>query len=920
MEYPPLRPDEAERLAELDRYRVIGWHGEEDFDFLTRMAAHICETPVALVSLVFAERQWFVSHHGGDDTEAPWDTSFCAHAIVEPDEPLIIEDARNDTRFHDNPVVVGEPPVIFYAGVPLVNERGYPLGTLCVVDHIPRRLEPAQVDQLKNLARQCLRLLELRRASLENAALNRELQRRLASDQETNNLNRIGTWTLDLRTQALTWTEEVYRIYGVPLDTPLSLDMALAAYHPEDRLRVSAALDILRADGTAMDVTARLRSQRDGERWIRATGRRLDDQLIGAFQDITELKQQELKFRGIFNSTASFIGFMTPDGTLLEANDTALTMAGLREEDVIGKPFWECYWWQISPATQARLRSNIRRVAAGESLSYEVKVWIAEQTPITILFSLRPIVDDRGQVIFIVPEGRPIQDIVDDRDRSKAVIDGTNAGTWEWNVQTGETVFNARWAHIIGYTLEEIAPVSIATWEQHVHPDDLAESRRRLQRCFDGAEEYYEMEARMRHRQGHWVWVLARGKVLRWTESGDPLLMFGTHQDITARKRAEEALRISEQAFRGSFNNAAIGMALVGPDGEWRHVNDALCHIVGYSEDELMQLTFQDITHPEDLDADLALLQQVAAGTRNSYQMEKRYFHKQGHVVRILLAVSAVRDSDGHIVHYVSQITDISALKKAEAELHKTLAVAQEQNGRLRQFAHIVSHNLRSHSNGLTGLLGVLREEHPEIHQNEIVQMLARSAEHLQQTIVDLTDVVSVELGKHSAVPIPLEPMIRKNVESLTSSLREHGMAVHVDVAENVAVLGVPAFVDSVVLNLLTNAIKYRDPRRVGEITIRGYRQHDRIGLEICDNGLGIDLERNGDRLFQLYATFHRHEDARGVGLFITRGQVEAMKGRIEVDSTVGEGTCFTVWLPSGASSAVANQPLARASRASQRA
>lgn len=142
-----------------------------------------------------------------------------------------------------------------------------------------------------------------------------------------------------------------------------------------------------------------------------------------------------------------------------------------------------------------------------------------------------------------------------ERARLAGIIEGTHVGTWEWNVQTGVTVFNERWAEIVGLTLAELQPTTIDTWMRFAHPDDLAHSEVLLKRCFSGESEYYECEARMRHRDGHWVWVLDRGKVQAWTSDGQPLLMLGTHQDITERKQVEvrllEAIKQAEEASKG---------------------------------------------------------------------------------------------------------------------------------------------------------------------------------------------------------------------------------------------------------------------------------------------------------------------------------------------------------------------------------
>ena len=139
--------------------------------------------------------------------------------------------------------------------------------------------------------------------------------------------------------------------------------------------------------------------------------------------------------------------------------------------------------------------------------------------------------------------------LASERRRLRHVIEGTNVGTWEWNVKTGETRFNERWAEICGHTLAELEPVSIETWTRLVHPDDEEKSERELARHFAGEVDYYDVEARMRHKDGHWVWVHDRGRVFSWDDDGEPLVMYGTHTDIDERKRVEaEHERVAIQA------------------------------------------------------------------------------------------------------------------------------------------------------------------------------------------------------------------------------------------------------------------------------------------------------------------------------------------------------------------------------------
>lgn len=158
----------------------------------------------------------------------------------------------------------------------------------------------------------------------------------------------------------------------------------------------------------------------------------------------------------------------------------------------------------------------------------------------------------------------------EERRRLAYIIESTNAGTWEWNIQTGETIFNERWANIIGYTLAELSPVSIESWEKFIHPDDSKASNAQLARHFAGEFDYYTCEVRMRHKDGRWIWVQDRGKVSAWTKDKKPLLMQGTHVDITERKQAEMDLREKEVQYR---NLANTGLALI-----WRSGMDKLCN------------------------------------------------------------------------------------------------------------------------------------------------------------------------------------------------------------------------------------------------------------------------------------------------------------------------------------------------------
>ena len=165
-----LRPkdheNEAERLKELESYSILDSLSESDYDNLTSIAAEICGTEISLISLIDDNRQWFKSHHGTDMSETAREHAFCAHAINDPENVFMVQDARRDERFHDNPLVVNDPSIVFYAGVPLISDNGLPLGTLCVIDNKPKLLSQGQIKSLRALGSQVMNILNLRKTKL----------------------------------------------------------------------------------------------------------------------------------------------------------------------------------------------------------------------------------------------------------------------------------------------------------------------------------------------------------------------------------------------------------------------------------------------------------------------------------------------------------------------------------------------------------------------------------------------------------------------------------------------------------------------------------------------------------------------------------------------------------------------------------
>jgi PAS domain S-box-containing protein len=337
--------------------------------------------------------------------------------------------------------------------------------------------------------------------------------------------------------------------------------------------------------------------------------------------------------------------------------------------------------------------------------------------------------------------------------------------------------------------------------------------------------------------------------------------------------------------------------------GKITDVNEAMVKATGLSRERLLSSNFAEhFSEPLQAFKGFELVFEEK-GYVSNFPLQLR--HKDGSVRDVLYNASIYRDENGEALGVFAAARDITEQKKASMRLEQlnheqkeTIELVGEQNKRLINFAHIVSHNLRSHSGNIGMLLNLYQEEENPEDKAALIAHALQASNRLSETITNLNDVVSVQLNiNEQRSKINLYQAIEKSLEIVAPDLKSIEAKVSIDVPKDILIEYVASYLDSILLNMITNCIKYQHPDKKLEVRFHLNTSLNHTILEISDNGLGIDLDKHGNKIFGMYNTFHEHKESRGLGLFITKNQVEAMGGKIEVESEVNKGTTFKIYI-----------------------
>ncbi len=567
--------DEVARLEALRQYQILDTEPEEAYNNIAKLAAFICDAPIVLVNFIDKDRQWFKAKIGIDLTEVPRSVGF-SYLCQEKQDVAIVFDTHANEQLAKNPVVTSYPYVRFYAGFPLMTPKGDMVGTLCVIDRIPRELNQQQIEALRALSRQVISQLELRRNLTEVCHFADELQltqeklahsenllrtivqsepecvKLLAKDGTLLEMNPAGLAMIEADSPNQVVGKCVYPFIAAE-HRQAFIDLTNKVFQGESGILEfkiiglkgkrcwleTHAVPLRNSDGDIIsllavtrDATARKQADRERERLLeREQMARKQSEL--AQREAEAARNQSIK---ILESITDAFFALDKDWRFIYINRQAERFLQSKREELFGQSVWDKFSGSVDSTFYQQYH---KAVAQQISVSFE-----AFYPPRNTWFEVHAYPTSEGlSVYFQDITQRKYAEIAlrESEERWQLALRGNNDGIWDWNLKTNEVFFSQRWKQMLGYEDQEVSNY-LDEWRKRVHPDDLPWVTQVMENHFARKTPYYISEHRIKCKDGSYKWILDRGQAL-WDDAGNVLRMVGSHTDITERKLAEEELK-----------------------------------------------------------------------------------------------------------------------------------------------------------------------------------------------------------------------------------------------------------------------------------------------------------------------------------------------------------------------------------------
>jgi PAS domain S-box-containing protein len=599
-----------------------------------------------------------------------------------------------------------------------------------------------------------------------------------------------------------------------------------------------------------------------------------------------------VEFKARYGLNVTYLTFLPPLAFTLFRGIRLATLA-LAVNAIVATTLWrQLHWADLFPAADLRLLLVL----------YSMTILV-----------LATVVDERQRGRVQVAKLRAAEaELGRSEERLRLAITATKDAIWDIDLKAGTVGWNDTYAKAYG------RPEGADSWQfwlDRIHPEDRADTVEGFQTALNCGASSWSAQYRFRRVTGEWACIYDRAYIAR-DASGKAWRVIGAMQDLTEQKQSEAALRESEERFRRVFEEGPLGLALVGKDYRFLKANAALCQMVGYQEAELIQKTFVEITHPDDVCADAELAERLFRREVPFYRIQKRYLKKTGEILWINLTASIIVDANGEPIHGLAMVEDVTEIKRTQDEM-----LSRQKLESLGTLAGGIAHDFNN-------LLGAIQAQ-AELAATELDagSSCKEELKAIREGAMRGSEIVRqllVYAGKEDAVVglVDLSSTAAEMLSLIKVSVTKHAV-IRTDLGENLpAIRADAAQLRQIVMNLVTNAsdaVGDRDgvirltTRRVavGEKPdanlFRTPASHDYVELEVSDTGCGMSSETRA-KIFDPF--FTTKSAGRGLGLAVVHGIVRSLGGTIHLTSEPGQGTTFRIFLPCAETAAEASSQM----------
>jgi PAS domain S-box-containing protein len=909
---------EEERLRALYSYNIIDSEKDESFDRLVEIAAKVCGCSHGRITFIEKDKLWIKAKYNSETKDITREDSFCNMTIKNPEVLNIIPDILKDKELRNKAIVLNNPDIRFYAGKTIIDHNGYALGTLSVFDLTPKELTEAQKDVLEKLSQEVMDKIISNKKQVELRKLNESISDGKLRFQTL--LNNTGDMVFLLDAD-LKFLEFYGKEDNLLLDKQMFIGKKVDDINLDHQLvnEFKLAIESSNKNKTSIPVKYNLLAD-NSQKWFNmnvTVVKRKDSEteILCVIQEVTDRKNAEEELKLI--------------NTLFSEAESLARIGGWHYDVKKEKLFWTPTLKEIleiesheqpdlegalsiykSGGNAERMTKSIQDCIHNHiSSTGEFEAQTAKGKLIWALVNIKPEIVD-GECVGIYGTFQDITDIRNtkiklkkERSRLNNIINATNLGTWEWNVQTGEALFNSRFVEMLGYTTNEMTlNNSIDVWNNITHPTDLPESDKALQEHFDKESDFYKMDLRLRHKLGHWIWVHDKGKVISWTQDGQPEWMFGTHHDITDKKVLEKDLEQNVQQFKNIFELSPVGIIITDfESGNLLDANRAMQNMIGYTKDEILSMDIWSITpEKEAVEEDRQAIQKLK-DLKKIGPLEKVLKAKTGELIKVMINGLIHFDENGNRI-VISTIQDITEQKRFEKKLENSKIEAIKASQAKSEFVANMSHEIRTPLNGVIGFSDLLMKTPLNEVQHKYMKTVFQSANTLLDLINDVLNFSKIESGQLQLdiEKTSLTKLINEVIDLTKYDAHKKGLefvlVIEDEIPDYIWIDGVR--LKQILMNLISNAIKFTHSGYVKlKVNFRNKAsQLTAISFSVEDKGIGI-AKINQKKIFNAFiqedASVTKKYGGTGLGLSISGKILGLMNSKLKLKSQLGIGSEF---------------------------